>query len=152
MRVELISTDNQQEKIVFDKLPVIVGLAAAADVRLHDFWADRCQCMIDQEGDSLQVLDLGTRTGIWVNDVRVKRAELRPGDKLTVGRTALFIRYECERDEGSSAVVSAPSRAFLSRTDSRSLMEGESCHDQAEHSRCQTDRNHSCRQEVVTQS
>ena len=124
MRVELISTGNQQEKIVFDKLPVIIGLAAAADARLQDFWPDRCQCMIDQEGDTLQVLDLGTRTGIWVNDVRVKRAELSPGDRLTAGRTTLLVRYECERDKGSSAAVSAPSRAFLSRTDCRSLVPG----------------------------
>ena len=80
------------------------------------------QVLIDQEGDTLQVLDLGTRTGIWGNNVRVKRAELRPGDRLTVGSTALLVRYDCERDEGSSAAVPAPSRAFLSRTDCRSLV------------------------------
>jgi pSer/pThr/pTyr-binding forkhead associated (FHA) protein len=40
------------------------------------------------------VQDLGSKNGTFVNGVHVGKALLLPGDRLTVGRTPLFVRYQ----------------------------------------------------------
>jgi len=45
-------------------------------------------------GDSLQVLDLGSRTGTFVNGKRIQRTLLRHGDTLTIGRSDFFVQVE----------------------------------------------------------
>ena len=94
MEVALINTRNRQQKIVLDKLPAIIGQDAGAEVPLQDSWIGCSQCILNWEDDTLAVLDLGSRTGTFVNGVRIRRARLMAGDILTVGRTNLAVHYE----------------------------------------------------------
>jgi pSer/pThr/pTyr-binding forkhead associated (FHA) protein len=71
----------------------MIGRDAAAEVRLEDSWVGHYQCIIDEEEGRLRVLDLGSRNGTFVNGVRIRRTELRPGDTLTVGRTDFVVQY-----------------------------------------------------------
>ena len=94
LKVSLVSAGPPERRIVLDRLPAMLGRHASADVRLDDSWVGSFQCLLDQERGKLRVLDLGTRTGTFVNGVRIKRAELRHGDTLTVGRTTFVVHYE----------------------------------------------------------
>jgi pSer/pThr/pTyr-binding forkhead associated (FHA) protein len=99
MRVELTNTDDPTHKIVLNTLPAMLGQDEYAEVRLKDSWVGRYQCIIDQEGDRLMVLDLGSKTGTYIDGMRVRKAHLLPGDTLTVGRTNFLVEYQCGGDE-----------------------------------------------------
>lgn len=95
MRVVLVFAGQPQRKIVVEELPAMIGRDASAEVCMEDdSWVGHFQCILDQERGKLRVLDLGTRTGTFVNGVRVKRAVLLPGDMLTVGRTDFVVQYD----------------------------------------------------------
>ena len=96
MKVELLST-NPARRIVLDDLPAMVGRDVNAKVSLDDSFVARFQCIVDEEGGLLRVLDLGSRIGTFVNGSRVRGAAiLTPGDRLTVGRTNFIVQYECQ--------------------------------------------------------
>lgn len=99
MRVELTNTDDPQHKIVLNRLPAMLGQDEHAEVRLEDSWVGRYQCVIDREGDRLIILDLGSKTGTYIDGMRVRRAHLMPGDTLTIGRTNFLVDYQFGSDE-----------------------------------------------------
>jgi len=94
MKLELIRTDARSLKTTMvRKLPVLIGRDTAADVQLDDYWVAPRQCLIQQTSEGPVVCDLGTRTGTFVNGRRVAQALLRPGDKLSLGRTELLVCF-----------------------------------------------------------
>jgi pSer/pThr/pTyr-binding forkhead associated (FHA) protein len=97
MKAVLISARQPERRIALDSLPVMIGRDPSADVRLEDSWVGHYQCILDEDGDTLRVLDLGSRTGTFVNGTRIKRSALLPGDVLTVGRTQFVVQYERRR-------------------------------------------------------
>ena len=94
LKVSLVSAGPPERRIALDALPAMIGRHASAEIALEDSWVGSFQCLLDQDHGKLRVLDLGTRTGTFVNGVRIKRAELRHGDTLTVGRTTFVVHYE----------------------------------------------------------
>jgi pSer/pThr/pTyr-binding forkhead associated (FHA) protein len=94
LKVILVRAGPPERRIVVDRLPAMIGRHVSADISLDDSWVGGFQCLLDEDRGKLRVLDLGTKTGTFVNGVRIKRAELRHGDTLTVGRTD-FVVY-CE--------------------------------------------------------
>ena len=98
MRVELTDTSDPQNKIVLNRLPAMLGQDECAEVHLEDSWVGRYQCILDQEGGMLIVLDLGSRTGTYIDGMRVRKAHLMPGDTLTVGRTSFLVEYQGEKE------------------------------------------------------
>lgn len=94
MKVELVTADPAR-KIVLDALPAMIGRDPNAELSVDDSFVATYHCILDQEGDTLRVLHLGSRTGTFVNGRRVERATvLMPGDRLTVGRTDFVVQYE----------------------------------------------------------
>ena len=72
-------------------LPLVVGRGKSADLDLPDQWVSRVHCRLSEEDGRMIVTDLGSRHGVFVNDTRVKRAELRPGDLLQVGASMFLV-------------------------------------------------------------
>ncbi len=76
------------------KFPVIltrssrIGGPAAAGV------VSPLHCEIDDRNGLLVVEDLNSRHGTFVNGVRIRKAYLWPGDKLTVGLASFAVRYK----------------------------------------------------------
>ena len=50
--------------------------------------------MIGQIDDHLEVWDLGTRGGTFVNGIRVTKATLKASDRLSFGGTEFSVRYD----------------------------------------------------------
>jgi len=73
-----------------DALPVVIGQAKNADVRLDDYSVADYHCRIELVDDEVIVSDLGTVHGTFVNGVRVAEAILRHGDELAVGLTTFL--------------------------------------------------------------
>lgn len=94
MKLELISADRQKPPIVLRQFPVIVGLDPGADICLDDSVIGHYQCMIDHGDGTLMVWDLGTRSGTFINGVRVSpNAPLLSGDELAFGKHRFTVRY-----------------------------------------------------------
>ena len=69
-----------------------VGRAPRADFILDAPLVSRLHCRLEAHDESLDVIDLSSRNGTYVNGRRVQRAQLASGDMLRVGRVELEIR------------------------------------------------------------
>jgi pSer/pThr/pTyr-binding forkhead associated (FHA) protein len=68
-----------------------IGRAPGADFILDKPLVSRLHCRIEAHADSLEVVDLSSTNGTFVNDRRVTRAPLAIGDRLRVGRVELVV-------------------------------------------------------------
>ncbi len=69
-----------------------VGRATRADIVLDAALVSRFHCRLSvTPTDTLEVEDLQSTNGTWVNDERVGRLQLAAGDRLRVGRVELKV-------------------------------------------------------------
>ena len=68
-----------------------VGRASRADFVLDVALVSRLHCRLEANGDTLEVIDLSSTNGTFVNGRRVTRAPLSPGDRLRIGRFEMMI-------------------------------------------------------------
>src|SRR5262245_7057760 len=68
-----------------------VGRATRADFIVDAALVSRVHCRLTATDDRVEVVDLSSTNGTFVNDRRVKKAQLGAGDRLRVGRMELKI-------------------------------------------------------------
>ncbi len=68
-----------------------IGRAPRADFIVDRALVSRVHCRLEAAGDALEVIDLSSTNGTYVNDKRVKRSPLNGGDRLRVGRVELTV-------------------------------------------------------------
>ena len=69
-----------------------IGRAPRADFVLDAAMVSRLHCRLTATaGDELEVLDLDSTNGTFVNGRRVRRSRLAAGDRLKVGRVELTV-------------------------------------------------------------
>jgi pSer/pThr/pTyr-binding forkhead associated (FHA) protein len=69
-----------------------VGRAPRADFILDVALVSRLHCRLTAAADKIEVVDLRSTNGTFVNDKRVGKAQLKSGDRLRIGRVELNIR------------------------------------------------------------
>ena len=65
--------------------------ARAADLILDAALVSRIHCRLEANDETLEVIDLESTNGIYVNGERVMTAHMIPGDRLKVGRVELEV-------------------------------------------------------------
>ena len=76
-----------------------VGRAPRADFILDAALVSRIHCRITAGDDSLEVVDLSSTNGVFVNGRRVVKGRLGRGDRLRVGRVEFTVsRSEKKKD------------------------------------------------------
>lgn len=73
---------------------LVVGRDQGANLQIQDGKASREHFVITQDGGRYQLSDLGSRNGTHLNERRVAKANLRPGDRIRVGDT--IFRFELD--------------------------------------------------------
>jgi pSer/pThr/pTyr-binding forkhead associated (FHA) protein len=73
-----------------------VGRAPRADFIVDAALVSRLHCRLEAAEDVLEVVDLSSTNGTFVNDKRVERAKLGSGDRLRVGRVELTVDRSAE--------------------------------------------------------
>ena len=68
-----------------------VGRAPRADFILDVALVSRLHCRLTATDDTLEVLDLKSTNGTFVNDQRIEKAQLAAGDRLRIGRVELTV-------------------------------------------------------------
>ena len=77
-----------------------IGRAKGANIIIDAPLVSRVHCRLEAGKDGIDVTDLSSTNGTFVNDKRVDRATLVNGDRLRVGRVELIL----ERAGGRSSV------------------------------------------------
>ena len=71
-----------------------VGRASRADFILDVALVSRVHCRLTAGDDQLEVVDLKSTNGTFVNDKRIEKARLATGDRLRVGRVELTVEKQ----------------------------------------------------------
>lgn len=67
------------------------GRAPRADFIVNTVMVSRLHCRVSASKDHLEVTDLDSTNGTFVNGQRVDRGVLAPGDRLKIGRIELTV-------------------------------------------------------------
>ena len=96
VKLHLICRDPlaSQREIVVEQFPVELGRGPESAVRIDDRWLSRKHCRFLLSGGTLQVRDLSSRHGTFVNGQPISECPLLPGDELCVGLTHFVAEYE----------------------------------------------------------
>ena len=93
----LQSSEREGDPLVF-RLPPgavkTVGRAARADFIVDAALVSRLHCRLTADNERLEVEDLSSTNGTYVNDKRVERARLASGDRLRLGRVELTVGWQ----------------------------------------------------------
>ena len=73
--------------------PWTIGRSDACRLVIAHGTVSRRHAVIKRTGDGLEVRDLGSLNGTWVNGWRVERAVLRPGDTLRIGEVRVVVPH-----------------------------------------------------------
>ena len=91
----LLRTDEGAEPpFTFRILPgniKTVGRATRADFVVDAQMVSRIHCRLTAGATELEVIDLDSTNGTFVNGARVDRASLKNGDRLGIGRVELVV-------------------------------------------------------------
>ncbi len=68
-----------------------IGRSAGAEFTVEASLVSRLHCQLSAGATDLEVVDLDSTNGTFVNGARVERALLKPGDRLGVGRVELIV-------------------------------------------------------------
>jgi pSer/pThr/pTyr-binding forkhead associated (FHA) protein len=68
-----------------------VGRAPRADFVVDAQMVSRLHCRLTAGAAELEVIDLDSTNGTFVNGVRVERGSLKDGDRLGIGRVELVV-------------------------------------------------------------
>tara|TARA_R110002020_G_scaffold27170_47_gene87634 strand:+ start:3220 stop:4026 length:807 start_codon:yes stop_codon:yes gene_type:complete len=71
--------------------PVVIGRAAEADISVAAEEISRRHALVKPTPDGLQVEDLGSSNGTFINGKRVQQGFLRPGDELRLDSVRLIL-------------------------------------------------------------
>jgi len=88
---------------ILDRLPLVIGRSAAADIQLDDRWVSRQHCTVDIHEGVVVVKDLESRHGTLVNNKPITESKLFPGDTLCIGLSRLVACYESGLAEQGTA-------------------------------------------------
>lgn len=90
----LKTADDAEAPFLFRILPgniKTVGRATGADFIVEAALVSRVHCRLTAGATELEVMDLESTNGTFVNGVRTARASLKHGDRLGVGRVDLLV-------------------------------------------------------------
>ena len=100
----LQSVEPEDAGLTFRLLPntlKTMGRAPRADFVVDAALVSRVHCRFTLSGGQLEIEDLGSTNGTFVNGKKIDRVTLSDGDKLTVGRVEFVVNSTLPTDSGS---------------------------------------------------
>jgi len=85
--------------------PLTIGRDPECDLFFADKKLSRKHARVERVGAGFRLVDLESRNGSWVNDVRVEVRDLVPGDEIRLGGLRIHIEQDRDRDEGDESTV-----------------------------------------------
>jgi hypothetical protein len=107
-------TDHKQDNPVHlpTDLAVVIGRGDTCDVQLKDPSASRVHCRVIAHAGRVTLYDAGSRWGTFVNDRRITKCDLKPGDRVRIGETILRLEVQSDAHHTTLAPRSQLNRPF----------------------------------------
>ena len=84
-RLELVVPGQPPRVIPLRPLPFVIGRSRSCHLVLRSDQVSRLHARIYREGPTFVIEDLGSRNGTFVNEQRIARHVLSPGDTIRIG-------------------------------------------------------------------
>ena len=101
----LKSETDTDEQFAFRILPgsiKTIGRSTGAEFQVDAALVSRLHCQLTAGATQLEVLDLNSTNGTFVNGALITRAVLHEGDRLTVGRVDFIVSRVSTPDDEST--------------------------------------------------
>jgi len=96
---------NEQTSVEFSQPQVLIGRSTQCDLALNVASVSRRHASIERDEEGWQLSDLGSSYGTFVDDRRVTRHRLSPGDKIVLGLGEAILAFEPLDEEREQEVV-----------------------------------------------
>lgn len=94
-KLVLLQKGGPEQEFELAKSIITLGRAMTNEIILSDLSVSRIHAQLERTISGCQIIDLGSSNGTHVNGTSVEKAELKPGDLISVGST--HFRYEASR-------------------------------------------------------
>ena len=71
-----------------------IGRAAGADFVVDAALVSRLHCRLTATNDAIDVVDLDSTNGTYINDRRIRTGILANGDRLKIGRVEIQVQFQ----------------------------------------------------------
>ncbi len=95
----VIIDGNEKGRIIYlTNNYMTIGRGSHADIIISDKTVSRKHCLIEVNETDVVVIDLESSNGTYVNNVKINKAHLNPGDKIRIGSTLLKFELTDKED------------------------------------------------------
>jgi hypothetical protein len=94
MRFEVSYSSGMKHEVNLAGSVVVLGRDPGCDIVLNDTKCSRRHAVVEDTPDGLVVRDSGSANGVFVNERRVDRSFVRPGDTIRLGDVRLRLQAE----------------------------------------------------------
>jgi pSer/pThr/pTyr-binding forkhead associated (FHA) protein len=92
-RVTVVDGPSAGESVSLDEVPILIGRAGDAAIRLDDDYVSTRHARIGRAEDTFYVEDLGSTNGTYIGSQRITQATaLQLGTRVRVGKTTLELK------------------------------------------------------------
>lgn len=98
--LEKLGPEGPTEQLPLEEGQTVhLGRGRTCTLRLKDPQMSRLHCLLRFREGRWEITDLGSRNGIYVNDHKVQKVKLSPGDLIVLGETRLRLCHESAQRE-----------------------------------------------------
>jgi len=113
IHIRLRNPGGSEREVTFDRDVIRIGRARDCDLSLESGFISRYHARIERVGGGWEVIDEGSKNGVFVNGQRVGTSASQPlhqGDSLRVGDYGLTVDYEEEDDLDRTVIIPPAAR------------------------------------------
>lgn len=103
LKVSVAINGNELQNYVFDQAEVLIGRDPACDVRLDNAGVSRNHAKLLVDGETIEVVDLGSGNGTFVNGAQVTRVTVTSKDAVRIGKFTLSSTLTSEGEPSVSS-------------------------------------------------
>ena len=99
VKLVMFKSNGQRKDFPVINPKTVIGRAENCDLRIPLLSVSRRHCELLATEDEVQVRDLASSNGTYVNNERVNEAELNPGDRVVVGPVVFTLQVDGEPED-----------------------------------------------------
>jgi pSer/pThr/pTyr-binding forkhead associated (FHA) protein len=95
----MFTPKGKRKDFPLTKSTTVIGRGEKCDLRVPVLRVSRRHCELSLSDDALNIRDLGSSNGTYVNNERISEAELEAGDRLAVGPVVFTVQIDGKPEE-----------------------------------------------------